>query len=59
MNYKIDWKKITQEEAQEICDILRSTFNLVSKSCQDGNLHDVAYLEVFGAYDDNFHANNK
>lgn len=59
MKYKIDWDNLTQEEATDILTGIGSRFNLVAKSMQDGKMHDIAYIDVNGDYDDNFHAVNK
>lgn len=59
MNYKINWEKLTEKEAQTIANLLASGFNLVAKSVQDNKLHDVSYLKVKGIYDDNIHSNEK
>lgn len=52
---KIDWKKLTIEDAQDLADQLSSAFSLVVKCVGMEKFYDVSYLDVVCRYDDNLH----
>lgn len=56
MNSKISLNNITPEEAETLLMLLTAKFNLVAKSYQDDNFHDVSYIKCMGFHDDNFHS---
>ena len=57
-NYTINWEKITVAEAQEIADLLATTFNVIATGFTRDEKKvdiDVLSLVVAGEYDDNLH----
>lgn len=54
-NCKIDWGKITEEEAQDILRLIQSLFNIVVKIKGSEKWHTIRYFETRGKYDDNFY----
>lgn len=58
MKPKIDWEKMTVDEAQVLADELASAFSLTVKCYGLDEIKDVEFITVVNVYDDNFHAKN-